>query len=540
MKDVLAGLTVAAIAIPEQMATARLGHFPPQTGLLAFVAASLGFAAFGASRTVSVGADSTITPIFAAGLALGAAAAGAQSLETAAVLAMMVGAVVAVAGFCRMGWVSSLLSAPVTCGFLAGISVHIISSQLPVFLGMAPMAGDVLSRLTGVGRSLTHANGFSILLGCAVLVLIGTTEKLDRRWPGALIGVAAATACTVAFSLQRHGVQVLGAIPPSLPHFVRTWPTLARLGQLAPLAALLAFVVMVQTAATSRSLPQEGDRARTINRDFIGVGVANIVSGLAGAFPVNASPPRSAVAADAGARSKATGLYAAASVALIAAFGMRFLAFVPSAALAAILLFIALRIVQLDVALQIWRASKPEFVLVVATALAILLLPIEAGVAVGVVLSLLHGIWTITRARVTALERIRGTSIWWPPGLDTPPEKTKDVLVLAFQAPLSFLNAETFRRGAMDLVTRARTPPRLVVLEASSIVEIDFTAAHALAELVDFCRDRGIVFAVARLESVRAQNSFRRFGLTETVGNEHFYRSVYQAVEALIPAEAPI
>ena len=166
------------------------------------------------------------------------------------------------------------------------------------------------------------------------------------------------------------------------------------------------------------------------------------------------------------------------------------------------------------------------------------MLPIETGVAIGILLSLLHGIWTVTRAQVIALERVKGTSIWWPPGAGSPREETKGVLVLAFQAPLSFLNADSFRGGAVDFVVHAQTPLRLIVLEASSIVEIDFTAARALCEVVDFCRGRGIQFAVARLESVRAQNSFQRFGIAGVIGNEHFYHSVYQAVEALAPAEA--
>ena len=172
LRDVLAGLTIAAIAVPEQMATARLGHFPPQIGLLAFVSASLGFFVFGASRTVSVGADSTITPIFSGSLLLGAAAVGGQSFQTATMLAVMVGVIVAGAGLCRMGWISNLLSAPVTCGFLAGIALHIASSQLPAFFGLAPVPGDVLSRLNDVARNLSHASRYAASLGCGVLLLI--------------------------------------------------------------------------------------------------------------------------------------------------------------------------------------------------------------------------------------------------------------------------------------------------------------------------------------------------------------------------------
>ncbi|HLY04114.1 MAG TPA: SulP family inorganic anion transporter [Rhizomicrobium sp.] len=533
--DLLAGITVAAIALPEQMATARLGHFPPEIGLLAFVVASLGFFVFGASRALSVGADSTITPIFAGALML-ATAGVAGSFQSAALLALMVGSLVLLAGVFRMGWISSLLSRPVTCGFLAGIALHIVSSQLPGFLGLPPVGSNVLSRFAGVAQNLPRTNLATLLLGCGVLVAVGIAEAADRRLPAALIGVAAATLCTVFFGLQHHGVQVLGAVPMPLPHFVLTWPTYDVLRQLAPLSVLLAFVVMVQTAATSRSASE--DNPVGIDRDFIGVGVANILSGVAGAFPVNASPPRSIVAAQAGAQSKWAGLVAAGAVGLVATVGIRLLGFVPNAALAAILLFVAFRIVQFPLALQVWRESKPEFALIVATALAIVLLPIQTGVALGIALSLLHGMWTATRAQVIVLKRVRGTSVWWPPGPGMPQEETKGVLVLGFQAPLSFLNADSFRSGAMRYLTDAQTPLRVVVLEASNIVEMDFTAAHTLAEAINFCRNRGIHFAVARLESVRAQDSFTRFGIRNLVGNEHFYHSVYEAVEALAPGEA--
>lgn len=534
--DLLAGITVAAIALPEQMATARLGHFPPQIGLLAFVVASLGFFFFGTSRTLSVGADSTITPIFAGALMLATAGATA-SVQSAGLLAFMVGVVVAVAGLCRMGWISSLLSQPVTCGFLTGIAIHIISSQLPAFFGLPPVGSNVVSRLLATAQSLPQANLATALLGCGVLLVIGIAETVDRRLPAALIGVAAAMGCTVLFGLQRHGVQLLGAVPLPLPHFALSWPTRDLLQRLVPLSALLAFVVMVQTAATSRSTGLK-DNPAGVDRDFIGVGIANILSGIAGAFPVNASPPRSIVADQAGARSKWAGAVAAGAVALAATAGAHLLGFIPKAALAAILLFVACRIVQFPLALQVWRESRPEFALIVATALAIVLLPIQTGVAIGILLSLLHGMWTATRAQVIVLERVPGTSVWWPSSPDAPPEESNGVLVLGFQAPLSFLNADTFRRGAVRYLDKRAMSLRLVVLEASNIVEIDFTAARALAEAVERCNDRGILFAVARLESVRAQDSFRRFGLTILVGNEHFYHSVYEAVEALAPHEA--
>jgi len=532
-QDAIAGLTLAAIAIPEQMATARLAHFPPETGFLAFVAGTMGFLLFGASRVVSVGADSTVAPIFAAALGLMAVEGSSGYAALAASLAFMVGLIVGISGICRMGWISNLLSTPVMTGFLAGIAVHIVASQLPTLCGLA--AGHEGSLASLAHADFAHTNVYDLALGAGVFLITAVAELIDRRWPAALIGVAAATAITIAFALERNGVQVLGSIPPPHPHLLSSWPDADTLIRLAPLSLLIALVVMVQSAATTAAFGSAANQPGDIDRDFLGVGAANLVAGLAGVFPVNASPPRTAVVVEAGGQSKIVGVAAAAAVAALAIFGTGLLRHVPAAALAGILLFIALRIVKFDQAWAVWQQSPPEFLLMIATALAIVVFPVEIGVGIGILFSLLHGMWTTTRAHVITLSRIAGTSIWWPPAPGASLQKSPGVLVLAFQAPLSFLNASAFRRGFRDALAQDPSSPQLVVLEASSIVEIDFTAAHALCEAVKLCQGRGAVFAVARLESIRAQKSFHRFGITEMVGPSRMFRSVQEAVDALAP-----
>jgi MFS superfamily sulfate permease-like transporter len=479
-----------------------------------------------------VGADSTIAPIFATGLALIAADGSPGYVALAAALAVMVGLLVGFSGICRMGWISNLLSAPVTAGFLAGIAVHIIASQLPVLCGL-PLAPNGKAVVTLLHTDFGRANYYDVAIGGGIFLFTAAAEKFDKRWPGALIGVAAATAATMILALDRHGVQVLGVVSSPHPHLPQYWPDVNALIRLAPLALLLALVVMVQSAATTGSFPSVSGRPPDVDRDFLGVGAANILAGVAGAFPVNASPPRTAVVAEAGGQSKAAGLVAAIAVALLAIFATGLLKHVPTAALAGILLFIALRIVKIDLARTVWRESKAEFLLMLVTALAIVVLPIEIGVGAGILFSLLNGMWTTTRAHVIALSHIVGTSIWWPPTPGTPSQQTPGVLVLAFQAPLSFLNAAVFRRGFEEALAKATSPVRLVVLEASSIVEIDFTAAHALCAVVESCREKGAEFAVARLESTRARQSFDRFGVMQMIGSSHNFRSVQEAVDEL-------
>src|ERR1700721_1576325 len=206
--DLFAGLTLAAIAIPEQMATARLGGFTPQIGFFAFLAGSLAFAAFGSNRFLSCGADSTITPIFAGGLAALAASGSPDYLTLAAALALMVGLMLAASGIFRLGWIADLLSIPVTTGFLAGISIHILISQLPVILGLPAPEGPMLQRMATLAGQLGQTNLFTLVRGLGVLAIMVLSEKIDKRIPGALIGLALASAAVGLLGRHGRGVRV--------------------------------------------------------------------------------------------------------------------------------------------------------------------------------------------------------------------------------------------------------------------------------------------------------------------------------------------
>jgi SulP family sulfate permease len=533
-QDLVAGLTLAAIAIPEQMATARLAGFPPQIGFIAFVAGAIAFAAFGASRYLSVGADSTITPIFAGGLALWAVGTP-EYAAMAAALALAVGAILIVAGLFRLGWIADILSVPVTIGFLAGISIHIVVSQLPGLLGIFPPAGNLLAAITGIAAALPQTNFYAVGLGVAVLCIILASERLSRRVPGALIGLVAAASAVLLFGLESRGVTVLGPVSSTLPRFSLPAVTLGNLLHMVPLALIISLVVMLQTGATTRSFVSEPGEAPRLNRDFIGVGAASILAGLFGAFPVNASPPRTAIALETGGRSQLAGLLAACVVLGLAAFGAGLLADVPQAALAGVLLFIACRIFRIPMMIEVYRRSLAEFALILVTMIAIVVLPIETGVGIGIVTSLIYGMWATTRASPIELHHVPGTTIWWTDSVATPGDTGSGAMVVAFQAPLSFLNAYSFKQGLIGMIGRARQPLHLVVLEASSIIAMDFTASKVLAETIRHCQSAGVTFAVARLESLRAQQAFSKFGIIKLVGADHVFQSVDEAIRALAP-----
>jgi SulP family sulfate permease len=531
--DLFAGLTLAAIAIPEQMATARLGGFTPQIGFFAFWAGSLAFAAFGSNRFLSCGADSTITPIFAGGLAMLAASGSSDYLALAAALAVMVGLLLVAAGVFRLGWIADLLSVPVTIGFLAGISVHIIISQLPGILGLPAPNGPMLQRLAILAGHLAETNLFTLAIGLGVLLIVTISERIDARIPGALIGLVLAGAGVGLLGLDSHGVTVLGAVPAAMPKLAIPEIALARVPGLISLSLIIAVIVMVQTAATTRSFLSSPDEPADVNRDFIGAGAGSLLSGLIGAFPVNASPPRTAVVTETGGRSQLASLVAVLIVIALLAFGASLLGRIPNAALGGVLLFVALRIIRFSQIVAIYRQALGEFLLIISTAAAIIVLPIEQGVGIGIALSLLHGIWTTTRARIVIFERVPKTSIWWPKSPNLPGEQEPAVIVAGFQAPLSFLNAYDFRRDIMDALQSAPEKVRLLVLEATGIVEIDFTAAQILRDLIRKCHEDGVDIAIARLESIRAQEAMARLGINELLGADRQFHSVEEAVRAL-------
>ena len=541
--DLIAGLTLAAIAAPEQMATARLGGFPPHIGFYVFVAGALGFALLGANRFLSAGADSTITPIFAGSLALIAAVGTPHYATLAALLALLVGVLMLGAGIFRTGWVANLLSIPVLTGFLAGIAVHIAISQAPSFLGLPGGEGSFFDRVKDIAAHLGAINPAALTIGLVSLAVIVVAEKFGPRVPGALLALVGATVAALALGLEHKGLPVVGAFAVELPHPQAPIVGFDEFMKVLGLAAIISLVIMVQSAATSRSFPGLPGEAPDIDHDFLGLGAGSLLAGLFGGFPVNASPPRTSIVVENGGRSQISGLSAAVAVILVAAFGEEFLRHTPEAALAAILFFVAGRIFRVAAMRDIFSQSRPEFLLVVVTLFAVVLLPVQTGVALAIMLSLIHGVWSTTQTDLQTFERLPGETVWWPVNPAISGETLEGVQVVGFQAPLSFLNADRFQR---ELGQAANEPGvKLVVFEASSVDAIDYTAAKAFAEAIKACHDKGVDFAIARLESVRARAALTAYGLLDALarpgvdGEKRLFHSVDQATQRLA-ANAPV
>jgi sulfate permease, SulP family len=532
-RDAVAALVLTAIALPGQLATARLMGLPPMTGLFAFAAGALAFAALGANRYASVAADSTIAPIMAGALALMVAPGSPHYAALAAVLALLVGVALLAAGLLRAGWIADLLSVPVTVGFLAGIAVHIIVGQLPEMLGVPPPAkGHVLVQLLAIGEALPQAKFFPILIGFGVLACTLIAEWLSPRIPGPLIGVVSSALAAWWLALDQHGVTMLGALPIAPPSLTLAIPSWNEFVRLIPLSFTVALVCMMQTAAVVRSFPSDPKQPEDVSRDFAGVGASSILAGMTGSFAVDASPPSTAAVAESGGTSQVCSLLAAAIIAAIVLLAGGAFAFVPQAALSGVLVYIALRICRVTTMLQIYRYGGNEILLVAASAALVVIMPIQTGVAMSIGLSLLNSLYVVAWPDSAVLERVPGTTVWWDLPAEVAGEHEPGVLVFSPGAPINFTNAFYVRGKLMHAIAAMRQPCRLVVIEANGIINFDFTGSQILQEVISELRERGIDVVVARLESETAHRAAERSGLMAKLGEDHVFRSVEDAIQA--------
>jgi sulfate permease, SulP family len=533
--DLLAAATLLVIAVPEQLATSRLAGMPPITGLYAFIAGSVVFALLGTNPQISVGADSTIAPLFAAGIGVFAATGSTQYTELVGILAVMVGAAVAGVWLLRLGWIAELLSAPIITGFLAGIGIVIIVHQIPDLLGIAGGGATTLGRLQHVANELHGTCAWTVAIGLGVFAVVIIAERVNPRLPAALVALVTATLLVAILGLQHHGVPILGHVAHGAPQLGLSGLSLHALGQVAPVAAIVALVVVTQSAATARAFEPDPRSGRQVNigRDFLAIGVGSAVAGLVGAFPVNASPPRTAAVASAGGRTQLGALLAAlVMVALIPAAGV--LHYVPVAALAGVLLYVATRIIRVGELRAIARFKRVEFGLALITMITVGFWGVEQGIAVAVALAILDRTRISAQPNLHVLGRIAGTTSWAPLASANDVSAVPGVLVVLFATPIWYANASHFRDQAHAALERAGDqPPRAVVLDALGMTDIDYTGMLALCVVLDELDAAGIAFAIARAGE-RLRRELARAGLTPgRFSEDRLFPDVDAAVAAL-------
>ncbi len=531
--DGLAALALVAIAVPSQLATSRLAGMPPVTGLYAFVAGTVMFALWGSNPQMSVGADSTIAPLFAVGVAHLAVTGSPHYIALVGLVAVLVGVLVALVGILRCGWIAELLSDPIITGFLAGVAVIIIVSQLSDLLGLAPTTGSTLHRLSEVIGHLSDTNGWTLAIGIGVFVVIAVSRRVDRRFPGAFVGLIGSAALVGVLDLQAHGVAVLGSFADTAPKLGLSELSWSSIRSVLPLGAVVALVVVIQSAATTRSAADQGGYEVDVSRDLLGVGAGNLLAGVAGSFPVDASPPGTAAVASAGGQTQLAALGAAAVVvALVPAAGL--LKDVPLSTLAAVLIFVAIRIFHARDLAAVFQFDAWEFALAVITLLTVALIGVEQGIAVAVGLAILDRTRLSARPHTHIMARIPGSTSWEPLKADRQQIEVTGVLVVLYAAPLYFANAAHFRAEVDKALGHLSTRPQVFVLDVVGMHDIDFTGARALNDVLDELDRQHITFALTRAGGHLREN-LARSGLLKRIGTDHLFPSVNDAVKALNP-----
>ncbi|MGP6174175.1 SulP family inorganic anion transporter [Corynebacterium sp. A21] len=514
--DLIVGLTLAAIALPGSMAAAQLVGISPALGLLAFCIGALVFALAGGHRTLSVGPDSTIAPMLAAGAAgsVLATPGEAPAVEPGSLMliSLMVGALLILIGVIRGGWITQFLSRPVTVGLLAGVGLSIIVSQLSTVLGMdVSTSGNVPQRLAQLAANLGEINPWVAALSGGVLVISIGAGLINHRLPGALIGLALAAVVTAVFGLAEHGVAKLEA-----PESVWTVPAFSAIPwasapDLLPAALVIVILVTVQTGATEASTRQGHE---TLDRDLGAIGVASLAAAVAGSFALNASPPRTRLVQQARGHTQLAALTAGTVVLVVLLFATGLLALLPEAALAAVLLHIAVTLIRFRELRRIARYSWKELGMAVGTTILVCVFGIVSGVAIAALVTLLDRTRREARPPTYRKGLIPQSNHWVPVNAGVETVQVPEVLVWSVEAPIWYADADYVIEQLHEAL--AEGDYSVVVLDGAAISDLDYTGVLAMGTLIDHLVAEDIPVLIAR-PTQPTQNALKKAGLAEKV-----------------------
>ncbi|HVK26508.1 MAG TPA: sulfate permease [Actinokineospora sp.] len=534
--DVVAGVTVAAYLIPQVMAYAEVAGLEPVAGLWAIMGSLLVYAVFGSSRQLSVGPESSTALMTAVAIAPLAGGDPGRYAVLAAALALLVGAVCVIGWLARLGFLADLLSRPVLVGYMAGIAVIMIVGQLGKVAKVSVDGETIVAAVRSFLREAHNAHLPTIVLAAAVLTFLVTAGKLWPRLPVALIGVLLATAATALFSLRDFDIRVVGEIPaefrvPGLPGVSG-----ADLVALLLPAIGVAVVGYSDNVLTARSFATRNGYRIDANAELLALGASNLASGLLRGFPVSSSASRTSIGDALRSRSQAHSLVALAVVALALLFGRSVLGNFPTAALGALVIYAAFRLIELTEFGRIARFRRSELVIALATVVAVLLLGVLYGVLAAIALSILNLLRRVARPHDGVLGYVPGVAGMHDIDDYEAAKQVPGLVVYRYDAPLFFANADNFRQRALAAVEEAPTPPRWFLLNAEANVEIDLTAIDALGELRDELDRRGVVFAMARVKQ-DLRDDLERAGFLDRVGDDRVFATLPTAVAAFRAAD---
>ena len=528
--EVVAGATLAAVAIPESMGYTKIAGMPVITGIYTLALPVIVFAVVGSSRHLVVGADSATAAIMFAALVTMAKPASPAYVGLAGVIALLAALYLLVARLLRLGFLADFLSRTALVGFLTGVGVQVALTQLPGMLGIRA-SGSVINQVGRVATSLDHIVVPSALLAIAAVAVILGLDRVSRRIPGTLLVVAASIILAAGLRLDRQGVAVVGSVPAGFPPIGLPHLSWGQVPELAGVAASIFVVILAQSAATARSFAQKHEEELNENRDLIGLAIANLAAGVSGTFCVNGSPTKTAVVDEAGARTQVAQLVMAVIAIAVLVAATALLHYLPEATLGAVVFVIGIHLVDVAHLRELWRLRRDELALAAATALVVVLIGVEQGILLAAALSVLDFVRRAYRPKDTVMvpaAELDATLIPQPAvlGIETLPGG----IAYRFDGTLFFANADHFRQRVLALVGAAPHTVTWVVLDLSPVADIDYSAGQVLLTLLRDLRARSVTVHLAHVEDIH--DLLRRYGVFEIVDAAHVHHGVRDAVAA--------
>jgi high affinity sulfate transporter 1 len=530
-RDLVAGLVLATLLVPQGMAYAQLAGLPPITGLYTTILCLAGYAVFGPSRILVLGPDSSLGPMIAATILpiVGSNGDPGRAIALASLLALIVGAIMIVAGVARLGFVADLLSKPTRIGYINGLALTILISQLPKLFGFSVSGDGLIDEARGFVEGLADgkAVGAAVAVGLASLALILVCSRVLPRVPGVLVAVVIAIAASGALDLGDHGVSLVGTLPSGFPPF--TVPDSASdLPLLVAGAVGIAIVALADTISTASAFAARTGQDVDGNGEMIGIGAANVAAGFFQGFPVSTSGSRTAVAEQAGAKTQLTGVVGAAAIVLMLVFVPGLLRSLPQPTLAAVVIAASLSLADIPGLVRLWRQRRVECLLSVAAFLGVALVGVLEGIAIAVVLSILNVFRRAWWPYSTTLGTVPGLAGQHDRELHPEAEEIPGLVIFRFDAPLLFANARTFRDHIRALAA-ADPRPRWIVIAAEPITDVDTTAADMLHALDEELNAAGTNLVFAELKDP-VREKLERYELIGHLDPDHFFPTLEAAV----------
>ena len=530
-RDLVAGLVLSVLLVPQGMAYAELAGLPAINGLYTTVVCLVAYAAAGPSPLLVLGPDSALGAMIAAVVLPLAAGSQADAVSLAGVLALLVGVICVSAGLMRLGFVADLLSRPIRIGYLAGLAVTIIVGQLPKLLGFSVDAEGLLNEIAAVWQNLYQTNLYALAIGLTDLVIIIVFKRRRSRIPGVLLAVILSIAAVQLFNLTAAGVQVIGGLPQGFPAPSVPSINLSAMPLLIAASFGISIVAVGDTIATSTSFAARHGYDVNSNQELAGIGAANLLAGFFQGFPVSTSSSRTAVAEQSGAQTQLTGLVAAGCVLVFLLFFPNLVQNLPQAALAAIVIAAGISLIDIAELRRLFAMRRSEFGLAVACALGVAFAGVLAGIVIAVGLAIVLFFMREWRPYSAVLGRPSGVSGFHDITRYPDAALIPGLLILRWDAPLFFANSGLFRDMVRQCIAETTPTPEWVLFAAEPITDVDTTAAEVLADLDEELNEDGIHLAFAGLKDP-VKETMVRYGLLETIDRRRFFPTLEVAVEA--------